>query len=78
VESITREEDVRTLKCQIFLLQDEFDALNEQLANEEENVDDLEQRLVDAECRADELNDEAQRLSNDLKIKARELENTKV
>lgn len=78
MESVTREEEIRKLKCQIFLLQDEIETLTDQLASEEENVDDLEQRLVDEQCKANELDGEAHRLSNELRIMTRELENTKV
>jgi predicted nucleic acid-binding Zn-ribbon protein len=78
VESVTKEEEIRKLNCQIFLLQDEIETLNDQLESEEDNVDDLEERLIDEQYRADDRDNEAYRLSNELRIMTREVQITKV
>jgi hypothetical protein len=78
INQITRDEDIRKLKCHILLLQDENDALNDQLATEEENADVLQLRLEYAENAVDELELLVQQFENDLRIRDREYETAKV
>jgi hypothetical protein len=78
INQIIRDEDIRKLKCQILLLQDENDALNDQLATEEENADVLQLRLEYAENAVDELELLVQQFENDLRIRDREYDTAKV
>jgi hypothetical protein len=52
--------------------------LNEQLAREEERADLILQDLDDATVRADDLDAEAQELSNQMRVMGRELETARV
>jgi len=74
VETISKDEAIRKLRLQILLLEDENQELHEQLMSEEEHAEQLEQDLEDALARSDELEEAAQRATNDLRSKARELD----
>jgi uncharacterized coiled-coil protein SlyX len=78
VEGVTKDEDIRKLKVRIHVIEDEVEELNEQLAKEEERSDGLVQDLEEAMSKFDELDGENQGLSNELRVKSRELENAKV
>jgi hypothetical protein len=78
INQIIRDEDIRKLKCQILLLQDENDSLNDQLATEEENSDVLQLRLEYAENAVDELELLVQQFENDQRIRDREFDTAKV
>jgi hypothetical protein len=66
------------LRVRIHIIEDEIEDLTEQLAKEEERadsvIDDLEAQIQ----RGDELEGDVQGLSNELRVKSRELDNTKV
>jgi chromosome segregation ATPase len=78
VEVVERDEDIRNLKCRILLLEDENESLDDQLAAEEEKADALQQRLDTAEATADDLDAEVQRITSELRVTSRELENATV
>jgi TolA-binding protein len=78
VEGVTKDEAIRQLKVRIHVIEDEVEELNEQLAKEEERSDGLVQDLEEAVAKFDELDGENQTLSNELRVKSRELENAKV
>jgi hypothetical protein len=78
VEGVTKDEEIRKLRLRIHIIEDEVEELNEQLAKEEERSDGLIQDLEEAILRSDELDEENQGLSNELRVKSRELENAKV
>jgi uncharacterized coiled-coil protein SlyX len=78
VEGVTKDEDIRKLKIRIHIVEDEVEELNDQLAKEEERSDGLVQDLEEAVAKMDELDAENQGLLTDLRVKNRDLENTKV
>lgn len=78
VECVSKDEDIRRLRFQLLLLEDENDELNNQLAEEEARVEDLEQSVIDALSQLDRSESNAQRLNNELRLKARDLDNMKV
>jgi chromosome segregation ATPase len=78
VDAIKSDEDVRKLKVQILLLQDDNDVLKSRLASEEQDADNLQLKLEDAESRSADLQDANSQLTNDLRSRIRELESTKV
>ena len=77
VEGVVKDEDIRKLIFKIAVLEDEVEDLNEQLAREEERADILMQDIEDANARSDHLDEEVQQLSNELRVKSRELETAK-
>lgn len=78
VEGVARDEDIRKLRCQILLLEDENDELHDQLAEEESRADRLEGTLDDSleQLRVKEA--EVLRLQNELRVKARASDTMKV
>jgi uncharacterized coiled-coil protein SlyX len=78
VEGVSKDEDIRKLKIRIHIVEDEVEELNEQLTKEEERSDGLVQDLEEAVAKMDELDAENQALVTDLRVKSRDLENTKV
>lgn len=78
MESVCKDEDIRKLKFQQCLLEDEIDDLHNQLEQEVDRSDNLERELEEAHARSEELDAEIVRVTNDLKIRTRELETTRV
>ncbi|GME36044.1 Viral a-type inclusion protein [Neofusicoccum parvum] len=78
VESVGKDEEVRKLRFQVLLLEDENDELQDQLQEEEQRSDKLETALDDALAQLRETEAATQRLSNELRMKTREAENMKV
>jgi len=72
VECIIKGEDIRKLKYQLLLLEDENEDIIEQLDNEEAHAQNLEQDLENALARCEELDNEVQRLNEELRVKLRE------
>ena len=72
VDAVIRDEDVRKLKFQLVLLEDENDVLEEQLTQAEESADGMEGELGAALARQEELEGEVQTATNDLRSKLRE------
>ena len=78
VEGITKDEDIRKLRVKIHIIEDEVEELIDQLTKEEERSDNLVRDLEETTAKSDELDIENQQLTNDLRIKSRELDNAKV
>lgn len=72
VKEVLQDEDIRTLRHQLLLLEDDREALLEQLENEEERADSFELDLNDALAHCDELEAEIGRLNDELRTKLRE------
>ena len=78
VEAVSKDEDIRKLRLQLLLLEDENEELHNQLVSEEERSDNLEQDRDDALLRVGELGTELQEATNDIRLQTRELESLKV
>ena len=78
VAAAIRDEDVRKLKFQLIVLEDENDVLDEQLSRAEENAEALENDLGEALARQGELESEFQTMANELRTKLREAESMRV
>lgn len=78
VESVNKDEEIRKLRFQILLLEDENDDLQDQLQEEEQRSDKLETTLDDALAQLRKRDADIQRISNQLRMKMREAENMKV
>lgn len=78
VEGVAKDEDIRKLRFKIAVMVDEIEELNEQLAKEEERADGIAQDLEDAVAQTGELDATVQQLSNELRLKTRELEAAEV
>ncbi|KAF4301442.1 hypothetical protein GTA08_BOTSDO10781 [Botryosphaeria dothidea] len=77
VESVNKDEEIRKLRFQILLLEDENDDLQDQLQEEEQRSDKLETTLDDALAQLRKRDADIQRISNQLRMKMREAENMK-
>ena len=78
VESVSKDEDIRRLRMQLLLLEDENEELHGQLRVEENRGDGLEQAADEALSELEQAEGEIQRLMNESKTKARELESARV
>ncbi|KAF2457476.1 hypothetical protein BDY21DRAFT_27031 [Lineolata rhizophorae] len=74
---VAKDEDIRKLRVQILLLEDENDELHNQLTEEEEHADAMERNYGDVVARLEDSNAEIERLENELRGKTRELNNMK-
>ncbi|KAF1985795.1 hypothetical protein K402DRAFT_404918 [Aulographum hederae CBS 113979] len=74
VENVAKDEDMRKLRVQILLLEDENQELHDQLVIEEERNETIEQDLEEAVARAEELDNEAQTATNGWRAQSREYE----
>jgi len=72
VQEILKDEDIRRLKYQLLVLEEDRDELIEQLEREEQRCDNLELDLSDVSARCDELEAENVRLNEELRVKLRE------
>ncbi|KAF2835134.1 hypothetical protein M501DRAFT_1026885 [Patellaria atrata CBS 101060] len=77
VECVAKDEDIRKLRLQLLLLEDENDELNDQLEREQKRGDELEHSVNDAWAQLEESETEVQRVSNELRMKVRELDTVK-
>lgn len=66
------------MRVKIHVIEDEIEDLNEQLTKEEERADSVIEELEVQLQRSEELEGDVQGLTNELRIKTRDLENTKV
>jgi len=78
VEGVAKEEDIRKLRFKNAVMEDEIEDLNEQLAKEEERADGIAQDLEYAITQTGELDANVQQLTNELRLKTRELEAAEV
>ena len=72
VQEILKDEDIRRLKYQLLVLEEDRDELIEQLEREEQRCGNLELDLTDLSARCDELEAENVRLNEELRVKLRE------
>lgn len=72
VKEILRDEDVRRLKCQLLVLEDERDELQEKLDEVADDVDGLQLDINDTLDHCEELEAEIDRLNNELRVKTHE------
>jgi chromosome segregation ATPase len=78
VEVVAKDEDVRKLRFQLQLLDDENDELTNKLIEEEARSDGLETALDEALAQLDQLQADKEGLQNEMRTKSRELNNLKV
>lgn len=74
---IIQEESTRRLKIQLLLLQDDNNDLNEQLAEDEERIEDLEGERDTLRQELEHIEANLQQHENDSKVQARELSSLK-
>ncbi|KAJ9667828.1 hypothetical protein H2201_002014 [Coniosporium apollinis] len=77
VESVAKEEDIRKLRFQLLLLEDENDELHAQLGEEEAHADGLQLNLDETLGALEEVKAEKQRVVSELRMRARELDTIK-
>jgi len=78
VESIAKDEDIRKLRFQLLLLEDENDELHAQLGEEEAHADGSQLSLDETLGALEEVKAEKQRVVSELRMRARELDTIKV
>lgn len=75
---IIQDEAARRLRLRILLLEDENDELREQLAIEDDRLDELEQDCAELQRQVEQAETASHRYETELRMKARELNNLKV
>jgi len=75
---IIQDEGARRLRLQIHLLENENDELHEQLAIEDDRIDELEQDCAELQRQVEQAESTSHRYETELRVKARELTNLKV
>jgi hypothetical protein len=75
---IIQDEAARRLRLQILLLEDENDELHEQLAIEDDRIDELERGCVELQRQVEQAEATSHCYESELRIKTRELSNLKV
>lgn len=78
VEVVAKDEDIRKLRLQQLILEDEKDDLHSQLSEEEARSDGLEQALDEALAQLEQLQLDNQSFQNDMRTQSREIANLKV
>ena len=78
IECVTKDEDIRKLRFQIMLLEDENNDLHEQLEHEQERGDNLDHEIEDVLAREGELEERLAQNAGELRMKEREIEILKV
>lgn len=78
VDAAVRDEDVRKLKFQILLLEDENEDLLEQLTKEEENAEMMRADLDQIRAHEEDLENENHSLSNQLRLQSKEADSMRV
>ena len=77
-ELLYEEERERQLRLKLLLLEDDNDELQEQLSVEDRRNRDLEISIEDTQSRLTAMENEAERLRGEIRMKNRELETLKV
>jgi hypothetical protein len=75
---ILQDEGTRRLRLQILLLEHENDELHEQLAVEDDRIDELEQDCVELQRQVEQAEYTSHQYEMELRVKARDLSNAKV
>ena len=78
IDCISRDEDIRKLRLQLLLVEDENEELQDNLAHEEENSYELTRQLDESNTRYENLDAEVRNSANELRLRNRELDNMKV
>ena len=78
VEIVAKDEDIRKLRLQLLLLEDEDDELQGQLTEEVARSDGLEQALDEALAQLEQARTDKEALQNEVRTHVRELANIKV
>ena len=78
VEIVAKDEDIRKLRLQLLLREDENDELHGQLIEEEARSDGLEQALDEALAQLEQARTDKEALQNEMRTHTRELANIKV
>jgi predicted RNase H-like nuclease (RuvC/YqgF family) len=78
VDSTCFKESARQLRLRVLLLEDENDDLHDQLAQEDERMDQLEKSTEELQETITSLESEAKRTQGILRLKTREVENMQV
>lgn len=77
-EFIAKDEGARRLRLQVLLLEAENDDLHEQLAIEDDRIDELERETEDLQRQLDNREAQSRRDENEMRLQTRELNNMKV
>ncbi len=75
---IIQDEAARRLRLQVLLLENENDELNEQLAIEDNRIDELEQDCAELQGQVEQAEATSHRYKTEVLLKTRELSNLKV
>ena len=75
---LEKDEDIRRLRFQLLLLEDENDDLHNQLTVEEDRGDALEKDVSEIQLREDEALEDTRRLMGEVRLKSREVETARV
>ena len=78
MECVSRDEDIRKLRFQLLLLEDENEELQDNLAHQEEHSDELTRKLDESNINYENLGVEFRNSANELRLRHRELDNMKV
>ncbi|KAI9836835.1 MAG: hypothetical protein M1819_001000 [Sarea resinae] len=77
VKIICEQEETRRIRVRLLLLEDENDDLRDQLAQDDDRIDELERSLDDLRAELDEREADLQRAQTDLRAKTRESDTLK-
>ena len=78
VEAICEAEEVRQIRVQLLLLEDDKDELHAQLAQDDDRIDDLERRIQELQEDLETCEVKLESAQGDIKSKSREIECLKV
>lgn len=78
MECVSKDEEIRKLRFQLVLNEDENDALNDELEKEMQHSEDIQRELDETIAELEQMEMESQRTDNELRLKTRELDNMKV
>ena len=78
IECVSRDEDIRKLRFQLLLLEDENEELQDNLVHQEEHSDELTRKLDESNINYENLDVEFRNSANELRLRNRELDNMKV
>ncbi|KAI9812631.1 MAG: hypothetical protein M1827_004620 [Pycnora praestabilis] len=77
IDAIYEEERLRQLRLRVLLMEDQNNDLHDELAQDDDRIDELERIAEDGRGRLEEANAVLQKVQNDLRARTRELETVK-
>lgn len=77
LQAVSKDEDIRKLRLQLLLLEDENEELHEQLGSEEAKSGNLESDLDEALVALEQAETEAREVGQELRVQLRELDNVR-